>query len=170
MSRQGATFVYFARLISGDGPIKIGCSLAPQRRVEDLMLWSPYPLELVATMPGGYDLEQRWHRRFAAHHSHHEWFHPSPDLIVAITAVKSGCFRDEMLHVPPGTRSIHYRPENGEWISNRAAIRRLAKAGLAIPSHITAALDDYWRASDAEKAQRQRLVAEFVALNDRRAA
>lgn len=48
-------YVYFLRPAGQDGPVKIGCSTAPQSRLEQYMSWAPFPLEIVATVPGGFD-------------------------------------------------------------------------------------------------------------------
>ncbi len=82
--------VYFIKPIGLPGPIKIGCSCVPQDRLMTLAIWSPFPLELLATTPGSYTLEHRLHRRFAKDHTHGEWFREGPDLLAGIAALKSG--------------------------------------------------------------------------------
>ena len=42
------TYVYFIKPIGMDGPIKIGCSVSPDRRRETLEWWCPFPLEILA--------------------------------------------------------------------------------------------------------------------------
>jgi hypothetical protein len=74
-------YVYF---IQGAGLIKIGVSLYPQERLEALCLWSPVPLKLLAIVPGGYKLETKLHKMFAAFRVHGEWFYPTRDLIAII--------------------------------------------------------------------------------------
>lgn len=79
---QAPTLVYFIR---GDvGGIKIGASHDPQGRLVDFQRCSPIPIALVATAPGGYDLEREYHKRFAAHRLHGEWFAPHPDILAEI--------------------------------------------------------------------------------------
>lgn len=82
--------VYFARPIGMDGPIKIGCSNHPLGRVIGLSEWSPFPLEVVATCPGGYALERNLHDCFAAWWSHKEWFRANPRLLAGIAALAAG--------------------------------------------------------------------------------
>lgn len=51
--------VYFIRPVGMDGPVKIGGSGVPKNRLNNLMTWSPFPLEVAATDDGGYPLERR---------------------------------------------------------------------------------------------------------------
>lgn len=73
-----------------EGPIKIGFSDQPERRLNELMMWSPFPLELVAMVPGDRTLEGMLHRAFSDAKSHWEWFHPVPDLLEAIERMAAG--------------------------------------------------------------------------------
>lgn len=133
-------FVYFVRLASDEGPIKIGCSYTPARRLTDLMCWSPLPLKVLATLPGGFALESKIHRRFAATHSHKEWFQPTPELLSLIEAVSLGLFCESMVEVPKGTRSIHYSPAVVEVVQRRWRLRRLMKSGIAITPEVERAM------------------------------
>ncbi len=65
--------VYFAQAASG-GPIKIGVSRDPVRRVRALSIGSPDAIELLATLPGGVWLEGKLHEYFADYRLHGEWF------------------------------------------------------------------------------------------------
>lgn len=106
MSYRTPRFVYFMKPIGMDGPIKIGCSSVTAKRLEDLSVWSPFPLEIVATAKGGYDLEQKLHGRFAFAHSHREWFEPAPELVAAIAAIASGVPIDRAVDLSKVTGSI----------------------------------------------------------------
>lgn len=83
-------FIYFIRPVGMDGPIKIGCSALPENRQLQLMAWSPFPLEIVATIPGSFELERNIHQCFADLHSHGEWFRPGARLTAAISAISAG--------------------------------------------------------------------------------
>lgn len=83
-------FVYFIKPVGMDGPIKIGCSWKPVDRLQSLACWSPYPLEIAATVDGGFSLEWNIQNCFADSHSHHEWFHATPRLLAAVEALKAG--------------------------------------------------------------------------------
>lgn len=89
---RGDAFVYFMRPVGQAGPVKIGCSVMPERRLLALSEWSPVPLEIVATIPGRGDLEGRFHVHFADDYSHREWFRWSPRLEAVMTAVARGEF------------------------------------------------------------------------------
>lgn len=70
---------------SGDGPIKIGISAAPARRLKDLQTAHPYPLKIVCLVKGGgAELEAHYHERFAAHRLHGEWFEPHEEILAEI--------------------------------------------------------------------------------------
>jgi len=84
---QKPRYVYFAKPIGLDGPIKIGCSDAPAERLLTLAVWSPWPLEIVGYVPGDFSDENFLHRCFAGNHSHREWFHSTPNLREAITRI-----------------------------------------------------------------------------------
>lgn len=75
--------VYFIQ--QGDnGPIKIGYSADPHKRLQSLSTASPYPLRLLKVIDGGWMLEQTLHRRFAEHQLEGEWFAPAPELLAFI--------------------------------------------------------------------------------------
>lgn len=82
------TFVYFVAPAMG-GPIKIGCSWHPVDRLESLMAWAPYPLQILAHAPGSFDDERTIHGVFAEHWSHSEWFRPHPDIYALINLVRA---------------------------------------------------------------------------------
>jgi len=82
------SFVYFIKPMFIDGPIKIGVSECPQKRIESLAVWSPFQLEIVAHAPGDLSDEQFIHSCFADVHSHKEWFNASPLLLRTIDKVK----------------------------------------------------------------------------------
>lgn len=87
MSWQTPNLIYFVKPVGLDGPVKIGCSHLPADRLMTLAAWSPFPLELIGTAPGGYQQEDFLHRCFANSHSHREWFHSTPDLHAAIKKI-----------------------------------------------------------------------------------
>lgn len=80
-------FVYFIAPIGG-GPIKIGVSHRPKTRLRELNQSSPYPLEIVALVPGGVYDERSLHGAFVAHWSHREWFKPASEILALIEEVK----------------------------------------------------------------------------------
>jgi hypothetical protein len=72
--------VYFLRPIGAEGPIKIGCSNQPLKRLRAVEIWSPMKLEIVASAPGGTAHEAALHAMFLADRLHGEWFAASPAL------------------------------------------------------------------------------------------
>lgn len=90
-------FVYFIKPIGMDGPIKIGCSSDPEIRRGALAAWSPFDLEVVATIEGGRLLEERFHAKFFRLHQRLEWFNWSPELQEVIDGIRAGTFDIEAL-------------------------------------------------------------------------
>jgi hypothetical protein len=87
MSWRGKQHVYFA---AACGKIKIGCSNNPSGRLVTVGEWVPFPITLMATMPGAYDVESAIHRMFDAEWSHGEWFDASPRLLAFIADIAEG--------------------------------------------------------------------------------
>lgn len=83
-------FVYFVKPVGMNGPIKIGTSLYPDERILKFAVWSPFPLEVIGTIPRGMASETYLHHRFSHQHSHREWFHSSPLLLQTIERLLSG--------------------------------------------------------------------------------
>ncbi len=73
--------VYFLRPIGQLGPIKIGCSVQPELRLDSLTIWSPVRLELICSVPGGHSDERTLHAMFDKHRVHGEWFGASKELL-----------------------------------------------------------------------------------------
>lgn len=79
--------VYFIKPIGMDGPIKIGFSMKPVTRLDALSTWSPFPLEIIGSVPGKLDDETFLHQCFSDLHTHREWFLSTPALRRAIQLV-----------------------------------------------------------------------------------
>lgn len=75
--------VYFAECMTDGGPIKIGLASDVGRRLGEVQVGCPYPIELMGTVPGGREGERLFHRLFSAFRIHGEWFWP--DRIVTRT-------------------------------------------------------------------------------------
>jgi hypothetical protein len=157
------SFVYFIKPIGMDGPIKIGCSVDPEIRLSNLMVWSPFPLEIVATIPGGYSLERNVHECFADAHSHKEWFRAIPRLQTFINGLQAGKEIGEILDLNARIGSIREpRVLSDEWRVHRRAASRVMWAKrkfMAANGHsiwtseaVDRALAALWRAV-ADKTQ-----------------
>lgn len=99
MKRGGGT-VYFIRPIGMDGPVKIGCSGSPASRRTALDTWSPFALEIIATIPGDFQLERRFHALFRKQHQRREWFLWSPLMGKVVAAINDGSFDIDTLPPP----------------------------------------------------------------------
>ncbi len=85
--------VYFIKPIGMDGPIKIGCSQYPGKRLSSLETWCPFPLEIVAQIEGDVYIERRFHRKFLDTHLRSEWFEATDDLLDTIRQINAGQFQ-----------------------------------------------------------------------------
>lgn len=156
MDRRVDAYVYFLRRADGEGPIKIGCSQCPTSRLRNLMMWSPYPLSLLATTPGDERLERRFHTHFAADHSHNEWFNASLSLQVAVQAVADGSFDFSVL--PEKGVRLHAMGRSVWTLEQRkrqSLVHRLAhqfrKTGIEAPHDLTAMVGRYEALSEDER-------------------
>lgn len=75
--------VYFIE--GAENAIKIGFTKQPVRsRIKSIQNGSPVRLRLLACCSGSVGLERDYHRHFAAHRLHGEWFSPHPDILAEI--------------------------------------------------------------------------------------
>lgn len=79
-ARKG--FVYFIQ--SEEGPIKIGFSDDPAKRLDQLQVASPSQLRLLGSLPCKSTREAAIHGYFAEHRLRGEWFRPAPELLAWI--------------------------------------------------------------------------------------
>jgi hypothetical protein len=79
--------VYFVG--ADEGPIKIGWCKNIAKRLVELQCGNPARLSVLATAPGRSHLEAEYHRRFAAHRLHGEWFERHPDILAEIARLSS---------------------------------------------------------------------------------
>jgi hypothetical protein len=82
-------YVYFIRVESVDGPVKIGLSRHLKGRFELLQQWSPWPLTLVAAFecPDPEKEERALHRRLSSVRVRGEWFRNSLEVKREILAL-----------------------------------------------------------------------------------
>lgn len=81
--------VYLVQCDGDEGPIKIGIAVDPNRRLSELRIGCPYPMQLLATIwTDDADMdERRLHSRFHKSRIHGEWFECGPELLaLAMTA------------------------------------------------------------------------------------
>ena len=63
------------------GPIKIGFSVNPEKRLRELQAANPYPLRILGTVRALKDDERDLHLRFAQHRVRGEWFAPTKAVL-----------------------------------------------------------------------------------------
>jgi hypothetical protein len=80
--------IYFVGPV--DGPIKIGWASRINVRLRDLRMANAFPLSLWASVSGAPSLEREYHKRFAAHRLHGEWFDRHPDILAEIDRLNGG--------------------------------------------------------------------------------
>lgn len=78
-------YVYFLHAPSV-GLVKIGRSIDVERRLSEVRLISPVPLQLLWYTNGGAAAEARYHQRWAHLREHGEWFRCEHELMVEIEA------------------------------------------------------------------------------------
>ncbi len=74
---------------SGSNFVKIGVSDDPEARLDGLQTGNPNPLFILATMPGGEDVEAGLHVQFASLRHGGEWFRPNPEFMWFIHSIAS---------------------------------------------------------------------------------
>lgn len=80
-------YVYFIQSCDGatwSGPVKIGVSYDPERRIAKLHSTGYKHLRVRAAVVGSFPLERELHRRFAALRLHGEWFSPGAALVMLL--------------------------------------------------------------------------------------
>jgi len=74
---SGSQVYFVQRGHDPDGPIKIGSSKNPRKRIQQLQTSSAEPLVLLARCDGSGALEREYHKRFSSDRLNGEWFRPS---------------------------------------------------------------------------------------------
>jgi hypothetical protein len=74
--------VYMIRA-GADGPVKIGVTNNPLRRLHALRTGHAESLRLIRVLDGGESVEKALHARFAAHRKSGEWFGFAPEMLAA---------------------------------------------------------------------------------------
>lgn len=107
--------IYFLRPVGQKGPIKIGSSQVPKRRLQGYQIWSPVLLEIAATCPAHRNTEVFLHRHFYPTHMHGEWFVWSDELQRLIDHVEAFGVVPEWVDAPTNPK---------EWKDMRAKYPR----------------------------------------------
>jgi hypothetical protein len=106
--------IYFMRPVGLCGPIKIGCSAIPFKRLQNISRWSPVPLEIIASCAGTHADERHLHKMFKAHRFHHEWFHANPELDRLIERIEEGEPLTSIIGVSPPNRAERWKQRHAQ--------------------------------------------------------
>lgn len=89
MKARRESLVYFVSPVGG-GPIRIGYSTGAERRLRALQVYSPVPLEILATLPGTKFLEAWLLDHFRDDVLHGDWLKSSFHLHEVVEAARRG--------------------------------------------------------------------------------
>ena len=136
---EPAQYVYFIQRTDRVGPVKIGHSRRPSERLSSLMAWSPYPLQIVALIEGGEELERRLHAHLRLHHSHREWFHWCAAVKSVVDAAAVGRLDIDALPSPralgPSVKRAPWTEEQRQRVRNERRIDRLSLR-ISVPADV----------------------------------
>lgn len=160
--------VYFMRPVGAEGPVKIGCSTMVEERLRALSPWAPFPLEVVATIPGDTRLEGRFHLKFMADRVHGEWFAASAELSATIAEVAAGKFDIDSL--PSGPRvnwslrkPVEWAPERRKGVGLRARLRILShKTGMCPVRELDDLANGFEGLTPSEREDAERRILHFL--------
>jgi hypothetical protein len=132
MSGVATKRIYFLRPIGMLGPVKIGCSCWPESRLKAVDIWSPFPLEIIATAEGGFAAERAAHWHLRDERLHGEWFSWSGRLASLVSHVQATGSLPPLEDAPYGKTKMgrgRNPSRNPEW--SRMKARLTARVGLA---------------------------------------
>lgn len=87
--RPTEAHVYFAQ--RDDGLIKIGFAQDVDFRIRKISSMAGSALTVLAVETGGFEEEQRLHKKFHAHRHHGEWFRPAVEIRAYIDSINARC-------------------------------------------------------------------------------
>lgn len=85
--------VYFIQA-GENGPIKIGKSVDPQKRLAQLQTSSERPLRILLTLVGDESRECAYHKLWAEHRIRGEWFDPAPEIVEYVRSKTNNTLRE----------------------------------------------------------------------------
>ena len=87
---NGNGVIYFIRLLApvDEQPIKIGFTSKDEARFHQVRTSSPWPLELITSVPAHQNTELAIHELCSSARMQGEWFRPVPVVLAAIEAAK----------------------------------------------------------------------------------
>lgn len=75
--------IYFIQH-GASGPVKIGYSRKPAKRISAIAIACPDPIAILGVVEGSHSLEQRMHKALRAHRHRGEWFRPDEAVLTFI--------------------------------------------------------------------------------------
>lgn len=81
-------YVYFIRREDDSGPVKIGTTNDPYKRLLTVQTGNPYKLKIIKIIKGGKNLEKTLHNKFGKFRMEGEWFKPNPILFKFINSLE----------------------------------------------------------------------------------
>lgn len=145
MSNAVPNYIYLMRAEVG-GPIKIGCSSMPERRLREMSVWSPFRLLVLARLPGSRTIEAKLHAYFTAEHDHGEWFTASKRVLEFTDAMMSGASLSDALpdldeatkntKRPAGMKDQHARLRQSYACRLMHAVVKVTGSNSAYRSHL----------------------------------
>lgn len=121
--------VYFMKPVGMAGPIKVGCSHSPTQRQSDLETWSPFALEIIATIDGDHSLERKFHAYFIETHQRREWFSWSQKMADTIVAINAGRFDIGILPLP---KTVTQPLRNRQWTPEQKLSAQLNRSARKV--------------------------------------
>lgn len=123
---SGQIYFLLCRPEGSLGRVKIGWTRSLRNRIRAVETSSPYPIELIVSVPGNSNHEKKLHWLFSGLRSHGEWFDAADNLLDFISSVK---LEGRLPFDAPDRRLLY----NGEADPSRKQLARLVRL-LAAPS------------------------------------
>jgi hypothetical protein len=112
--------------------VKIGHSRTPEQRLTDLQAGSPLRLSLLATWPGGQEMEARLHIWFVDERRHGEWFDLGSAPVERVDAAQAQIRQSEqrLPAVPLTQAHVDWFPDDPPAVPTHPKLARvLVRAG-----------------------------------------
>lgn len=86
--RRKGSNIYFVTA-EGTNFLKIGYATDVASRIDQIRAGCPYPMRVIASIPGTKQDEHQLHLRFRQFHNHNEWFRLEGDLLAYVDSLTS---------------------------------------------------------------------------------
>jgi len=148
--------IYFIQ--EGDnGPVKIGFSNDPGRRLQQLKTGSSKPLKLLAVIEGDANKEKELHASFQEFHISGEWFKPVTEIFLYISSMAPGTFK--IVECP--VCEMQYLPNVAEDVQAHTERHALILKG-ALPYSVRELMKEYGWVQARDGVHRGKLAIAFA--------